>query len=79
MELREIFKKIGNEYLIEKNKTFKQNRLAGFIRNETKDKIESIINDSNYMVVGSPGKGQWSEVPWIAIFDKDITTTVIAL
>lgn len=75
MGIRNILEKIANEYLVEKNKTFTQNKLANFIRNESKGKIEFIINDSNYMVTGSPGKGQWSEVPWIAIFDKDITTT----
>lgn len=75
MNLREALEKIGKEYLYEKNKIFKKNKLANFIRNDIKLEIEKLINDSNYNVSCSPGKGQWAIIPWIAIFDTDITNT----
>ena len=32
---------------------------------------------ANYKVVGSYGKGRWTDVPWIAIFDSRITTSAL--
>lgn len=30
-----------------------------------------------YITVGSYGKGRWTEVPWIAVFDSRITTSAM--
>jgi 5-methylcytosine-specific restriction protein A len=35
----------------------------------------SINNDERYLVEGSVGVGNWASVPWIAIFDKLVTTS----
>ena len=37
--------------------------------------IASYLNDDNYLVYGSIGKGLATKTPWIAILDKDITTS----
>jgi MoxR-like ATPase len=34
--------------------------------------------DDTYSVVGSYGKGRWTTVPWIAVFDKRITTSALS-
>lgn len=44
--------------------------------------IPSIINrlaklPENYRVVGSYGKGRWTDVPWIAVFDSRITVSAL--
>ena len=37
--------------------------------------ISVYLNDSNYLVNGSVGKGRATKTPWIAILDKEITTS----
>lgn len=47
------------------------NRITHLIPNE----LTSYINDGNYLVYGSVGKGLATKTPWIAILDKNITTS----
>ncbi len=74
MVFRELFNRVFDEYLVEKKKPFKANELAAFIRHDLPDLIKekSSITDQ-YKIKGSPGAGNWAEIPWIAILDKDIT------
>lgn len=37
--------------------------------------IKQIISDEHYVVKGSFGNGNMAAIPWIAVFDKSITTT----
>lgn len=34
---------------------------------------QGVITDERYKVVGSYGKGRWTKVPWIAVFDTRVT------
>ena len=43
------------------------------IRNEAPEEIKGILDDKNYLVKGSPGMGNWAQLPWIAIFNPNIT------
>lgn len=47
------------------------NRITKLIPKE----LTSYINDDNYTVYGSVGKGLVAKTPWIAILDKEITTS----
>ena len=47
------------------------NRITHSIPNE----LTSYISDGNYLVYGSVGKGLATKTPWIAILDKNITTS----
>ncbi len=58
-----------------KAQNFKGNPVADFIRNVAPAEISALIADPLYSVEGSPGKGNWAEVPWIAIMDLRITTS----
>lgn len=70
----QILKEPIEKYLIEKNNSFKNNFLAKKFRTEYPQYIEKIIPDNTrYKVFGSPGKGQWTDCPWIAILDLLIT------
>lgn len=74
--MRSILQKIAEEYLTEKNNKFKGNQLANFVRNITTQTIIEEQNLSNkYKVTGSVGQGNWANIPWIAVFDTDITTS----
>ncbi len=37
--------------------------------------LAEFINDDRYIVKGSVGVGVWSSVPWLAIFDRFVTTS----
>lgn len=73
--IRDCFIKIFDKYLQEKEASFAKNPLGQFIRNEVPEVIKYKIDlDINkYKIVGSCGQGGWAAVPWIAIFDRDIT------
>lgn len=40
-----------------------------------KEKLSSNFKIENYIIKGSIGMGNWAKVPWLAIMNKDITTT----
>ncbi len=62
------------DYITQKSKPFQDNDLAVKLRHDFPKEIENIIVDkSRYKVVGSPGKGNWTDCPWIAILDLLIT------
>lgn len=71
-----IIQKVGENYLEAKQEEFAGHEIANEIRSDLPKILreEAKITD-DYLVVGSPGKGQWSEIPWCSIYDKDITTT----
>lgn len=68
---------ILDNYLNAKNKSFGNNDIANYIREEAKLNIETKcgVDKSKYIVEASPGKGRWADVPWIAIFDREITNS----
>lgn len=37
--------------------------------------IREVLNDDKFKVSGSVGAGRWAEVPWVGIFNKNITTS----
>lgn len=62
------------EYLSAKETPFSGNILASKFRKYFPEKLKEIIADkTRYKVVGSSGKGNWTECPWIAILDIVIT------
>lgn len=69
--------KVMNEYLIAKKEPLKDHSLAKFIRSDIPEIFNnlSLIDNSKFLVDASPGKGVWAHVPWIAILNRDITTT----
>lgn len=72
-----MLQKICNQYLAATLSPLKNNQLAQYIRTDTKEIISSSINldPQRYRVHGSSGQGQWAVIPWIAIFDLEITNT----
>lgn len=75
--MQDILLKILSEYKSEKETLFKENRLAAYVTRLVPDKLfgDIRIDRTQYHISGSVGKGRWADIPWIAIFDKDITTT----
>lgn len=71
--LRDVLARIGAEYERARNESTNSHPLAAFIRDDATKLIGAIIADSNLMVEGSAGKGNWASIPWIAVFDPRAT------
>lgn len=71
--IKEQFENILDLYLLEKVNTFSRNKLANSIRSFGSNFKDSIQLPDNYLTKGSAGQGNWAEVPWICIFDKEIS------
>lgn len=74
--MNRILREPIENYLTQKQLTFGGNQLADKLRNEYPNLIAQILPDkTRYKVTGSPGKGKWTDNPWIAILDTLITET----
>jgi 5-methylcytosine-specific restriction protein A len=63
-------------YLVAKEGIFAGNELADKLRKGFPQMISGLLTDKiRYKVIGSPGKGNWTDCPWIAILDTLITKT----
>ena len=71
-ELKHSFERILKAYRTEKEMPLKGNALARFITHDVRNLIQSNVGNE-FLVSSSVGKGNWAEVPWVAIFDVTIT------
>lgn len=79
--LKNMFYRLINEYAkvfeeVTKAQNFKH-PFGAFIRRDITDEIRENANleQNQYIVKGSCGAGRYTAVPWIAVFDKRITTS----
>lgn len=77
MALREGLSRVLNEYLtVSQREAFKENPLADFLRNNLPETVFKLLSeDPGLMCKGSAGQGNWARGPWVAIYDRLITTT----
>lgn len=76
--MREIFQKFFNEYLIaSKNKWSGSEPFVQYVAKEVPEILyqKNIIDINRFLIKGSTGLGVYTKLPWIAIFNKDITTS----
>lgn len=74
--IKDALIRVLKNYLDEKENDFSNNQLANFIRKQTSLIFRRPFDyPVKYKIEGSAGKGKWANVPWICIFDKDITET----
>lgn len=78
--LYESIKKVLNEYAEVYAEVLKNNDWKNPFRELISKEIPALLVkcadiDIPYSIVGSYGKGRWTAVPWIAVFDSRITTS----
>lgn len=75
--LSKSFKRILQEYLIEKGNSLKNNSLGKFIRNGLVKTLNEkmSLDETKYYVNGSVGQGAWATIPWLGCFDRSVTTS----
>lgn len=72
------FKKILDNYLdsITVGRFNKNHEMFRLINYTTTDAVSEIVNKFDLKARGSSGTGTWTRYPWIAIYNKEITTTI---
>jgi len=75
-DLQETFQNLLNDYHEAYNQSFGKHPLGNLIRHTLPNMISKLIVDKErYIIKGSPGNGNWSATPWIAVLDVLITKT----
>ena len=73
--IRETLIHIANNYMAASSNSLKGHPLAIYLREQASVSIANVLSDPNLFVKGSPGQGNWSDVPWISVFDPVVTDT----
>lgn len=74
--MERVLKEPVSEYLVQKEKSFGNNKFTDKFKNDFPKIIESILPKKDYYIVkASVGQGNWANCPWIGIFDPLITVT----
>ncbi len=78
MSIHDGLNRILTEWPKEKQRPFADNPLAQFIRTDFAHEIATVVHQINpdLKVKGSAGQGNWADVPWIAILNPRITTSI---
>lgn len=75
--LHTMFSRLMNEYDTELSLARAQNNykrpFGALVRHDITEHIKQFIDNDIYLVKGSVGVGRWTDVPWIAVFDRRIT------
>lgn len=56
-----------------KNEPFKEHALGQWFKSEFSDYLTNIISRPDLKLTCSIGQGKWAEIPWIGIFNPEIT------
>ena len=76
MSLSNLIKKISHTYFKEKaTGKFKNAPVGDLVRKDMVAELSNIEELKKYKIKGSIGNGQFAAIPWVAIMNKDVTTT----
>lgn len=74
MKLKDAIVYVLDGYSAAMQEPFAGHPLAQFLRQDFPEAVKAVTDRAgDYLVVGSPGQGNWTRSPWVAIFDPDIT------
>ncbi len=75
--MREQILRFMQECPIAKSQSFTENPYGDFVRTEIPEKLyeTNLVDREKYKIQGSVGQGNWVTIPWIAVFNRSITTS----
>jgi 5-methylcytosine-specific restriction protein A len=73
MNLKELFQAIQLGYQKAVGENFTNHPLAILMRDAPNEIIKPLLDDNDLFIKGSAGMGQWTELPWIGVFNKNET------
>lgn len=76
-KMRDFIETILNDYIAAKQEPFAGHPMGTYFRNDIPNAIYNtgIVKSSTHLITGSVGQGNWATVPWVCIFDRNITTS----
>lgn len=79
MSITEILSKVYVEYSSAKAVPFGDHPMLDFFHNAIPTSLyqSGLIKQEKYLVSASAGQGNWAQVPWIGIFDKNVTMSAM--
>lgn len=77
MAITDVLLRICNDYPTQAQQPLTDNPLAAFIRGEAVSSIREALGSIGLglKLHGSPGQGNWAQIPWIGLFDPIVTTS----
>lgn len=66
---------IANNFKDATTQGLKGNSVAETIRHDCAQAVLKASNRNDFLVKGAPGEGNWADVPWIGLFNPEITTS----
>jgi 5-methylcytosine-specific restriction protein A len=73
--IRETLEHIAKNYLASKEEGFTSHPLANYLRHDGPAAISEALGNPLYLCKGSAGQSDWADVPWLAVYNPNITTT----
>ncbi|UPG89503.1 DUF3578 domain-containing protein [Luteibacter aegosomaticola] len=75
--LADGIRRVLSDYAAASQEPFEKHELAKLIRGDLADAVEATVGDptGTYLVKGSAGQGVWARGPWVAIFNRLVTTS----
>lgn len=75
MSIRSELSSVLQQVSVAHDEPFKGHPLSAQLKGSAAGAVVEVIEDVTYFVEGSPGKGNWAETVWIAVFDPLVTET----
>lgn len=77
MSASKLIKEFSQRYPEDSRSKFGQNRSFEIITKQLPEEIRRLceINTNIFRTYGSAGTGNWAEIPWLAVLDKEITSS----
>jgi len=77
MNISDLFRQFSELYPKDSQSQYRSSRSAEILKKDLPGEITEFLNldTEQYRIYGSVGNGNWAEIPWLAILDRDITNT----
>jgi 5-methylcytosine-specific restriction enzyme A len=73
--IQDVFRRVGGDFVAAREGPLADHPLAIYLREDAAQEVRDAISRPDLRVVGAPGQGNWADVPWIAIFNPEVTTS----
>src|SRR6266498_283860 len=73
--MHDEFEQVLAEFSQARQEPLTNHPLAAILTHDLPDQVRQLIASDSYRVTGSPGRRNWAETPWVAVFDRLVTET----
>ena len=71
--IRDALNFIGENYLAQAQQNFSGNQLGEYVRKVAPAELNEAVESEGFLFKGSIGQSNWADVPWLGIFNPEIT------